>query len=127
KIRELLADDPAPGARKSPEREALRAYYESRNFAPLWISDGNATKNAKQAAAYLAGVGADGLDPADYPSPRFDDRDAAKLANDDMRMSMSLVAFARDASVGRVGPGRVSEAISYDLKPPAAQDVLEKL
>jgi len=127
KIRELLAGDPAQGARKSPEREALRAYYESRNFAPLWISDGNATKNAKQAAAYLGGVDADGLDPADYPSPRFDDRDAAKLANDDMRMSMSLVAFARDASVGRVGPGRVSEAISYDLKPPAAQDVLEKL
>lgn len=127
KIRELLADDPTQTARKAPEREALRAYYESRSFAPLWTGDDNATKIAKQAAAYLAGVASDGLNPADYPVPRFDDPDPAKLANDDIQMSMSVLAFARDASVGRVSTARVSEAISYDLKPPAPQDVLPKL
>jgi murein L,D-transpeptidase YcbB/YkuD len=126
KIRASFTDEQAQ-TRKAPEREALRAYYESRNFAPLWTSNGKATKNAGQAAAYLGGVAADGLDPADYPSPRFDDADPQKLADDDIRMSTSLIAFARDASVGRVSTSKVSGAISYDLKAPAAQDVLEKL
>jgi murein L,D-transpeptidase YcbB/YkuD len=126
KIRELLPDDQAQ-ARKAPEREALRAYYESRAFAPLWTLNGVATKNAKQAVAYLGGVASDGLDPADYPSPRFDDTDPAKLASDDIALSTSLMAFARDASVGRVSTAKVSDAISYALKPPTAEEVLRKL
>ena len=57
------------GSRK--DRGAVEAFYGSREFAPLWIADGAMSERGKAAAAYLAGVDADGLDPADYPLPQI--------------------------------------------------------
>ena len=59
---------------RKPERKkdrALDAFYSSRNYAPLWIDHGVASERAKKAAAFLAKVDADGLDPADYPVPEI--------------------------------------------------------
>ena len=50
---------------------ALQPFYSARNYAPLWITDGKVNERALAAMAYLAGVDADGLDPADYPVPDF--------------------------------------------------------
>ena len=44
----------------------MEAFYSARAYAPLWIDDGAESRRAKAAASYLAGVDADGLDPADY-------------------------------------------------------------
>ena len=50
---------------------ALQPFYSARDYAPLWITDGKVNERAQAAMAYLAGVDADGLDPADYPVPNF--------------------------------------------------------
>jgi murein L,D-transpeptidase YcbB/YkuD len=53
------------------ERANIDAFYSGRNYAPLWITDGEANARAQAAIAYLGQVSADGLDPSDYPVPDF--------------------------------------------------------
>jgi len=51
------------------KREEIEKFYAARNYAPLWIDNGALSARAKAAAAYLAGVAADGLEPSDYRTP----------------------------------------------------------
>src|SRR5437868_679650 len=67
KLRDQLAAgkfDRILGGKK--ERLIVETFYTGRDFAPLWIADGAMNDRAKAAAAYLAGVDADGLDPSEY-------------------------------------------------------------
>src|SRR5262249_31730580 len=69
------------------ERAAIEAFYAGRNYAPVWITDGNSNERAAAAIAYLNQVGADGLDPADYPIPNFTSlSDPAALADAEIRL-----------------------------------------
>jgi L,D-transpeptidase YcbB len=107
------------------ERQAIAAFYSGRSYAPLWISDGHANARAKAASAYLAHVGADGLDPADYPVPDFNKlTDPAALAQAELRFSMSVIRYAHHASIGRVAWSRVDANIWYDRKAPEPASVL---
>ena len=64
-LHNLAADkfDHIIGSKK--DRTTIDAFYSSRNYAPVWITDGKANARAKAAIAYLGQVDADGLDPAD--------------------------------------------------------------
>ena len=53
------------------ERRAVARFYAARNYAPLWIKDGQLDARAKDVIARLKDAAADGLDPADYPAPNF--------------------------------------------------------
>jgi murein L,D-transpeptidase YcbB/YkuD len=109
------------------DRAGVLAFYQARNFAPLWIASGKPGPRAEQARAFLQGVGADGLNPADYPTPSFSDTDPQKLAANELTLTNSVITFTRHASVGRVAYTRVSAAIYFDQKAPAAPDVLGKI
>jgi len=110
------------------ERAAIEAFYSTRNYAPLWITDGRPNAGATAAISYLGQVGADGLDPADYPVPNFaSQEDPAALAEAEIRLTTSVVGYVHHAQVGRVHWSRVSGDISYDLKPSAPADVLAAL
>src|SRR5262249_22960266 len=72
KLREMMAAgkfDRILGSKK--ERAPVEAFYTGREFAPLWVADGALSARAKNAAQYLSGIEADGLDPADYPLPQI--------------------------------------------------------
>jgi murein L,D-transpeptidase YcbB/YkuD len=112
---------------REQDRAGVLAFYRSRNFAPIWAGDGKPQPRAEQAAGYLAKVAADGLDPADYPAPKFDGADVAKLAANELSMTNSVLTFARHASIGRVAFTRASGAVYYDQKAPDSADVLNKL
>jgi murein L,D-transpeptidase YcbB/YkuD len=110
------------------ERATFDAFYSGRNYAPLWVTDGNANARAKAAIAYLGHVDADGLDPADYPTPDFASlKDPAALAEAELKLTMSIITYAHHAQVGRVHWTRVSGDISYDQKAPNPADVLAKV
>ena len=110
------------------DRILIDAFYSGRDYAPLWITDGKASDQAKAAINYLHHVDADGLDPADYPVPDFAAlNDPADLAEADLKLSMAVIIYAHHASVGRVHWSRVSPDISYDQKPPEPADVLAKM
>ena len=107
------------------ERAAFDAFYSARNYAPLWITDGNANARAQAAIAYLGHVDADGLDLADYPVPNFTAlSDPAALADAEVRLSATIATYAHHAAVGRVHWSRVSGDILYDLKVPTPAEVL---
>jgi murein L,D-transpeptidase YcbB/YkuD len=107
------------------ERESIDAFYASRNYAPLWITEGKANARAKAAIAYLGGVAADGLDPSDYPVPNFASvTDGAALAEAEISLTTSVIAYAHHAQIGRVHWSRVSGDIFYDRSAPDPGDVL---
>ena len=109
------------------DRAGVLAFYRARNFAPIWTASGKPAPRAEQARVFLLNVAADGLDPADYPTPSFSNTDPAKLAADELALTNSVVTFARHASIGRVAFTRVSGAVYYDQKAPNAADVLGQL
>jgi murein L,D-transpeptidase YcbB/YkuD len=107
------------------DRAAFDAFYASRNYAPVWITDGSANARAKAAIAYLGHVDADGLDPADYPVPNFTSlTDPAALAEAELKLSQSVATYARHAQTGRVHWSRVSGDILYEVKPSTPAEVL---
>ena len=101
-VRELIAAKLNRVIERKQDRAGVEAFYRDRGFAPLWVTDGAAAPRAKQAAIFLRGVGADGLDPADYPVPGFANSDPAKLAQDELTLTNSVLTFARHARTGRV-------------------------
>jgi L,D-transpeptidase YcbB len=109
------------------DRAGVLAFYSNRNFAPIWTAEGKLRPQARQATDFLAKVGADGLDPADYPAPKFDNADPARLAADELAMTNAVLTFARHASIGRVAFTRVSGAVYFDQKAPDPAEVLGKL
>ena len=110
------------------ERTAIDAFYAGRNYAPLWITDGKPNARATAAIGYLGQVGADGLDPADYPVPNFASLDdPASLAEAEIKLTASVVAYAHHAQVGRVHWTRVSGDIYYEQKPSTPAEVLTAL
>jgi len=110
------------------ERAAVDAYYASRDYAPLWLTDGKPNARAQAAIAYLAHVDADGLEPADYPTADFASlSDPAALAEAEVRLTLSVITYAHHAAVGRVHWSRVSGDIYYEQKVPAPGDILGKI
>jgi murein L,D-transpeptidase YcbB/YkuD len=110
------------------DRVPVEAFYSSREFAPLWIADGAMSERAKMAAAYLAGIEADGLDPADYPLPQIKaGAEPDALAEAEMKFTDAVLTYARHAQTGRVHYSRVSADIVYDIVKPEPGDVLAKL
>ena len=106
----------------------MEPFYSARNYAPLWITDGKVNERAWAAMAYLAGVDADGLEPADYPVPDFASlTDPAALAGAEIKLTLAVTNYAHHAQVGRVHWTRVSGDILYELKPSAPADVLANL
>jgi len=112
---------------REQDRAGVLAFYQSREFAPVWLAAGKVAPRAQQAMDYLHGVAADGLDAADYPTPQFGDADPSKLAAAELALTNSVLTFARHASIGRVAFTRVSGAVYFDQKAPGANDVLGKV
>jgi murein L,D-transpeptidase YcbB/YkuD len=110
------------------QRTEIEAFYSGRNYAPLWISDGRTNDRATAAIKYLGHVDADGLEPADYPVPDFKAlTDPASLAEAELRLTMSVVTYARHASIGRIAWSRVSADIGYEQKAPEPASVLSAM
>jgi len=105
----------------------VEAFYAARNYAPMWVENGAQNARGKAAATYLAGVSADGLDPGDYPVPSFANADAGALAESELKLTATVLTYARHAQIGRVHYSRGSADIVYDLVAPEPGAVLGKL
>jgi murein L,D-transpeptidase YcbB/YkuD len=109
------------------DRAGVLAFYQGRNFAPLWIVSGKPAPRTEQVKAFLQGVSAEGLNPADYPTPSFSETDPQKLAANELALTNAVLTFARHASLGRVAFTRVSGAVYFDQKAPAPAGVLGQI
>jgi murein L,D-transpeptidase YcbB/YkuD len=128
KLKDLLAARSSKYLDRKGEREGASAFYKERNYAPLWIENGEANARAKAAVAYLKTVDSDGLDPAEYASPPITaGMDADALANAELKLTDAALTFARHAATGRVSFTRISNDMYYALKFPEPAAVLAKL
>ncbi len=113
---------------RKAERTAVEAFYSSHDYAPIWFGINGPTERAKQAMAHLRNADADGMDPADYPLPNVAAAaTGAALAEAEMRLTDSVLDYARQATLGRLHYSRVSGDIFYDQVAPQPLDVLSKL
>jgi murein L,D-transpeptidase YcbB/YkuD len=128
KLRELITGKLSRIIDRPRDRAAVEAFYAARQYAPLWTENGAAAERAKAAVAYLTGVAADGLDPADYPTPDLQtNTDPAALAQAEIKLTTSVLTYARHAQAGRVHFSRVSEDIFYNQVLPEPADILTKI
>ena len=126
KLRDLLPKGDRFFSRRN-ERAAAEEFYKARNYAPLWIENAALSERAKAAVAYLKGVDADGLKPADYPAPDLKTGTPDQLAEAELRYTGEILEFARHAQTGRVHFSRISGDIGFDLQMPEPSDILAKV
>jgi len=132
KIRDLLA---AKGDRIFParkERQAVEAFYQSRNVAPLWLDKGIENARARSAVARLKIADADGLDPADYRTPSLVTSSLAAsgadaLAEAELRLTQAVLTYARHVQAGRFPYSSISRNIELVQAPPDPAEVLAKI
>ncbi len=113
---------------RKKDRDAAVAFYNGRFFAPLWIENGAANARAKAVIAQLAAADAEGLDPSDYPRPDFKaGAEPDALADAELKLTVSVLNYARHAQTGRAHFSRVAADIAYTLVYPEPADILTNM
>ena len=125
KLKEMLGSKSARYFDRKAERAAIEKFYTARDFAPLWTQGGALTETGKGVIARLKDAASDGLNAADYPVPDFaaaTNPDA--LAEADLKLTASMLDYARQAQSGRMHYSQVSGDIQYPEHPIDPSEVL---
>jgi murein L,D-transpeptidase YcbB/YkuD len=95
-------------------RIKIGIFYLERGFAPLWTNESGFTPSARSAIARLRRAGEDGLDLSAFAIARVigEARTPAELARADVMLSAAIVAYAVQASGGRIEPSSISPEIT---------------
>ncbi|HEY0330738.1 MAG TPA: L,D-transpeptidase family protein [Rhodopseudomonas sp.] len=125
KLRDMLGGKSSRYFDRKGERAAVEKFYTARDFAPLWTQAGAVTPLAKAVVARLKDAAADGLNPADYPQPDFAAATTPEaLAEAELKLTASLLDYARQAQSGRMHWSQVSGDIQYPEHPIDPAEVL---
>jgi len=125
KLRDLIATKGAKYFDRKNERTAVENFYKDRNYALLWTDGGALNSRGKAVISRLKDAGADGLDPADYPTPDFASATSPdSLAEAELKLTESMLDYARQAQSGRMHWSRVSADIQYPDHPVDPVEVL---
>jgi murein L,D-transpeptidase YcbB/YkuD len=126
KIRDLLAAKPDRFFASKKDREAVAAFYQNRS-APLWLDRGVENAHATAIIARLKNAESDGLEPADYKLPSFAGVGADALAEAELKLTETVLTFARHLQAGRFPYTRVSHNIELPQTPPEPADILGRI
>lgn len=98
------------------QRLALITAYDAAGYRPIWVGAAGLGDKGRALVAMFEGSRRDGLYPADYLNADLKSalaaRDTAGLADLEVRLSETLLVYARHIRSGRVEPN----AINSDLK-----------
>src|SRR5665213_1315414 len=124
-LRDMLGTKSARYFDRKAERAAVEKFYTAREFAPVWTQGGSLTETGKGVIARLKDAASDGLNAADYPVPDF----AAAtnpdgLAEAELKLTASMLDYARQAQSGRMHYSQVSADILYPDHPTDPSEVL---
>src|SRR5262252_2061089 len=124
KIRDLLAATSDKIFASKKERAAAEAFYQNRNFLPLWLDKGVENARATSAIARLKHADADGLEVSDYKTPSFAGLGSDALAEAELKLTQAVLTYARHVQAGRFPYTRVSRNIELPQAVPETADVL---
>ena len=128
KIRDLLAAKSDAIFASKSERKAVESFYQNRTFAPLWLDGGVANARATAVIVRLKEADADGLDVSDYRTPNFAGLGPDALAEADLKLTQTVLTFARHLQAGRFPYKRVSQNnIQLPQAPPEPAAILAKI
>jgi murein L,D-transpeptidase YcbB/YkuD len=126
-LRDMTGDRLVTVASRAADHAAIVQFYASRDHKPLWSTNGTATGQAKAAIERISRADYDGLQASDYDLPAFDSREPGKLAEADVRLTAAILAYARDAQIGRTIPSRISSLITITPIAQPAEAVLAQV
>ena len=106
------------------EREAVAAFYQNRNLAPLWLDKGVENARAASVIARLKSADTEGLEPSDYRQPSFTGLGPDALAEAELKLTRTLLTYARHLQAGRFPYTRVSRNIELPQAAPEPADIL---
>jgi L,D-transpeptidase YcbB len=125
RLRDMMgAKSPRYFDRKA-ERTAVEKFYTAHDYAPVWTQAGKLTDSGKGVIARLKDAASEGLNASDYPVPDFalaTTPDA--LAEADLKLTASMLEYARQAQSGRMHWSQVSADIQYPEHPIDSTEVL---
>jgi len=127
KIRDLLAAKSDTIFASKRERAAVEAFYQGRHLAPLWLDKGVENARAQAVIARLKSADADGLDVNDYKTPTFAGLSPDALAEAELKLTQTVLTYARHLQSGRFPYTRVSQNIELPQEPPDPAQILAKL
>lgn len=117
RLRDLMGSKGARYFDRKNERAAIEKVYAARDYAPLWTQAGKATDRAKAIIARLGQAASEGLDPSDYPAPEFAADTPDALADAELKLTASMLDYARQAQSGRMHWSQASADILYPEHP----------
>ncbi|MFL6834270.1 MAG: murein L,D-transpeptidase [Xanthobacteraceae bacterium] len=127
KIRDFFAGTSDRIFANKKERAAAEAFYQSRSYAPLWLDQGVANARATSAIARLKNADADGLEVGDYKMPNFAGLGSDALAEADLKLTQTVLTYARHVQAGRFPYTRVSRNIELPQAAPEPADILNAM
>lgn len=129
-VRAKLADKPKLArSLAASEVEALKAFYETRDRAALWVDKQGLTPSAKAIIAEFAKADDYGLRSSDYVVAI----DETQLGTPEARakaeldLSATALVYARHVKGGRTSPSAVGAQLTYTPKIMEPQEVLDQL
>jgi murein L,D-transpeptidase YcbB/YkuD len=124
KISDLLATKADQYFPSKKEREAVIAFYQDREYAPLWLENGVENARAGTVIAKLKTADSDGLDPNEYRPPSFAGLAPDALAEAELKLIRTLLTYARHLQAGRFPYARVSRNIELPQAAPEPLDII---
>jgi L,D-transpeptidase YcbB len=128
RLKDMLAGKSLRYFDRKGERAVVEKFYGARDYAPLWTQSGGLSENARGAIARLRDAASDGLNPADYPVPDFAAATSPDaLADAELKLTSSVLDYARQAQSGRMHWSQVSGDIQYPEHPTDPTEVLTNI
>ena len=129
RLRDIFGTKSARYFDRKNERAAVEKFYTARDFAPQWTQAGQLTDSGKGVIARLKDAASDGLNPADYPVPDFAAATSSPdlLAEAELKLTASMLDYARQAQSGRMHWSQVSADIQYPEHPTDPSEVLANI
>src|SRR6202045_1993635 len=125
KLRDMLGSKSSRYFDHKAERAAVEKFYTAREFAPLWTQGGVVTTSGKGVIARLKNAASDGLNPSAYTVPDFAAATTPdSLAEAELKLTASMLDYARQAQSGRMHWSQVSGDIQYPEPPTDPAEVL---
>src|SRR5258705_7611115 len=125
KLRDVLAAKSLRYFDRKGERQAVEKFYSAREYAPLWTQAGALAAGVKGVIARLKDAASEGLNASDYPVPDFAAAAAPEaLADAELKLTSSMLDYARHAQSGRMHWSQVSSDILFPEHPTDPAEVL---